>query len=251
MSLYEDIQTYKEPNDIRFKNPVIPTFVALNKLPPKHSTDNGLLFSCTYWILLKDKEELSQEINWLYNLVESCEITPGLYNRYPGDVSLNSHDDLTGIAAASWSIRGTWRWCILDYAKQHNYYFNNEHPSDGFITTWRKFGLKYAIEPWLGRMPGFSSFLKATAGEKLTWFDVIWASIPFIGDMFADKQETNGRCLLWLKAAPLLNNSKVLDWVINTWKAHMMNLYPKGLKDMYTIYYGAEHPLTRNAPETF
>ena len=205
--------------------------------PDNHSTDNGLLFSSTYIVMLSEEERL-QEMVWFNDLVKSCEKGMGLYLRYPNFEDLNAHDDLTGITVAS---------SLLDYKYSVDILFH------GIIHhwSWNTIDNKWTVKTFFGRIPSFVAGVKAAIGHPLNLFDILFASLAYIGDTFVKKEETNGRCLLYLRQKNLLGKSFLLDIVIRYWKRKMMKLYPDGLKGLYRIYFGQNHPFTICANENF
>lgn len=227
MGLQTDIEVYREPGT---------RMVALNKMPPMHSTDNGLLFSATYIVMLRSLNQLSDtEMDWFDGLAKSCEIEPGLYRRYPGDLGLNAHDDLTGISCVSRELASK----IYQYGEEHDFSWNTEYPGQW---TWRS---------WLARIVGFVPFLRVAAGLPIGYFGQLQIVASFLVNCFEGRQETNGKCLLFLRAKVLYGKYPLVDAGIDLWRGRMMQLYPQGVQGMYAIYFGATYPLTLYAPNNF
>lgn len=209
--------------------------VSLYKNPGDHSTDNGLLFSGTYIVLCSDAER-EAEREWFTSLVKSCEIVPGLYGRYPGDNSFNSHDDLTGVAAASSLLGLPYAKDILSYGLEMDYAWNTEEVGKW---TWRS---------WLARILGFIPFLRVAANSKLGMASQITAALSFLASTFEPKDETSGKCLLYLKARIMYGQYPLVDIAIEIWKRHVTKQYG-GMRGVYEIYFGKSHPFVEYVTE--
>ena len=221
MLLSQAITPYREPKN---------KMVSLYKNPGDHSTDNGLLFSATY-IMLLTSEEQEQEREWFSGVVKSCEIVPGLYSRYPGDVSFNSHDDLTGVSVASSALSLRFSRDILLYGLETDFAWNTEKPGEW---TWRSY---------LARVLGFVSFLRVSAGLPIGMLSQITSALSFVASTFEPKNETSGKCLLYLKALDMRGKYPIVDMGIEIWKRHVLKQYG-GMRGVYEIYFGKDHPLT-------
>lgn len=212
-----------------------------NELHPNdHSCDNALLFTSTYVALnLQDRDYVYGPF---YRFFKACEVPneSGLYYRYPGVITFNEFDDLTGISVAFNLIGYTYGAKeILEHGRKNWYFWNNLNP-----------GVKVK-EAFFGRIPSFVAGLKAAAGEKLNLFDVFYTAIAYIYDAYVDKQETNGRCMLYLRQKVLRGKSMLLDLALAFWRKRMIRLYPDGMKGVYRIYFGPEHPFTIHGPGDF
>ena len=218
MGLQTDMEVYREPGT---------RMVALNKMPPMHSTDNGLLFSATYIVMLRSLKQLSsEESQWFDKLVQSCEIEPGLYRRYPGDLGLNAHDDLTGVAAVSPELALK----IYKYGEAHDFSWNTENPG------------KWTWQSWLTRIVGFVPYVRSAAGLPVGYFGQIQIIASFLFNCFEGRQETNGKCLLYLRAKVLYGKYPLVDAGIDLWRARMAMIYPHGMREVYAIYFGITYP---------
>ncbi len=230
MGLREDVENYREPRT---------RMVGLWPSPTDHSCDNGLLFSATYLKLLSlqtSSVDWEKETAWFRALVRECQIEPGLIRRYPGDIGVQSHDDLVGIA---WFDPVLARE-ILFYGEDHKYSWNTEYPG-----VWR-------LRTFFYRIGGFVPFLKARSGFDLNWFDKLNVALSFLLNTREPSSETSGRCLLYLMANALEStDSWLVQDAIKYWRLRMNQLYPDGIRGLYRVYFGEGHPFTRWAPRQF
>lgn len=212
--------------------------VGLTPYPKDHSTDNGLLFSATY-IALLSPEERNTERSWFYEIVYKCMPLCGLLDRYPGAKEFNSHDDYTGVAVASKLLSLPLASWIYEYGKANKDSWDSQAPG------------KWTVRGYFIRIPDFLPTIKAAAGVELTLWDQFMFSVGLIASMGQMREETSGRCLIYLKCLVVEGKGKASDLAIRLWRWHMGYLYPQGLRELYGIYFGDHHPLTKNAPTHF
>ncbi len=229
-------QQYKEA--IRYYLEHEYSVVGLFPNPINHSTDNALLFTATY--LVHNPEDLEMKEKY-FHFVDKCQVpnNPGLYYRYPNFVDLNAFDDQTGICLMSHMYNTHHADDIYMHGYMNNWSWNTENPG---VWTRRSF---------FGRIPSHVAFVKACAKYHISLLDSLYASIAYLYDCFVSRDETNGRCLLYLRQKVLKGKSKVLDLSINLWKYVMMKKYPDGLKGLYTVYFKDHHPITQFAKDNF
>lgn len=215
-TLTQDLEPYTEPCGL----------VGLVPNPPDGSTDNGLLFTATSEVLKKVLGE-RQLIPGLEELALSAEVLPGVLSRWPLDVkgaSITHWDDHCGVACASMPMA----YRILCH---------------GRATGWR-FGGEF-----LARIIDFAPAVTMASGASPGFLGQLAACLGLLGNLWEPKQETSGKCLLYLKC-------RVYDWhtargypllrlCVKLWRARMRRLYGD-LSGLYTIYFGPDHPFTRH-----
>lgn len=213
--------------------------VGLAPQPQNHSTDNGPLFSSTYVLLLPPKEQANERIWWM-GLVADLLNADCTLNRYPGDTTdLTSLDCITGVAACSYVLGTHHARLLYDYYIRHNGNINNTRPGEW---TWRA---------WLTRFVGFGPFLRAAAGRELNLFHQVWAGLGFLCNLWEPREETSGKCLLFLRARVLYGKGFLLDVFIALWVMRMIRLYPGGMRDVYAIYFPTNPWFETYAPKEF
>jgi hypothetical protein len=228
MGLRAAIEVYREPRT---------RMVGLQPNPGDHSTDNGLLFTATYLHLLMERGESSAgEFCLFWELVRSCELEPGLIVRYPGDRGMQAHDDLIGIAAVNPILARE----ILRYGQRHGYSWNTEEPG------------RWTLRTFFYRMGGFVPFLKAQAKDSLSILDKINASAAYLCNFLEPRSETSGRCLLYLMSEALdERGGSGVRLAIELWRRRMASMYPGGIQELRSIYFGKDHPLALFSPQKF
>jgi hypothetical protein len=234
MLTYQDCTQYLEPT---YK------MVGLNANPPDHSTDNGLLFTATMLVLLGQggRDTLAEQF---MDLTIRCEVRPGLPARYPADTGLNRQDDLYGICAASALFSGAHRGAlaqrVLAWGEQHNYCWNVPNPTE------------WTLDGWVGRFPGAIAFMRACAGRALTLTEQLSICVALLGVFKEKREETSGKCLMYLWSRALWGKHLLVDAVIILWRWRMKRLFPGGLRELYSIYFqDPNHPFRLHAPTEF
>lgn len=224
MGLKEDIQVYREKAT---------GIVGLNPNPMDRSEDNGLLFSATYLNLLGEDDE---EERWFFQLVLECSLKSGLICRYPGDTRLQAHDDMIGVANFSSVLADM----ILTYGERNLYSWNTENPG------------KWTLRTFFYRMGAFVPFLKAKSDRKLNLLDTLNVFLSYYLNTREPKEGSSGKCLLYLMSDALENNGNfVTKRVVAYWRKKMMQMYPGGRQELYSIYFKPHHPFAIYAPKDF
>jgi hypothetical protein len=231
------------------------------RLPQDHSSDNALLFTATSVVHLRrllkaDAQAQGQNlleyrransvtmdavdhyVQTFSRLVRACEIQPGLYKRYPGvPEGPTTHDDLTGIAVASYLWGLPFGEEILDYARKNKWCWYQPF-------RWKEY-------LYLPRIPDFAATIKRCGNEQPNLVEQ-WAFKQALHwNVFEDRKETSGKCLVYLKAKACWGVSIPMDDTISRWRDQMQLKYRYGMKDVYSIYFGADHPISVFAPENF
>lgn len=242
-----ETQVYKEFNKKGFP---FMGLVGLEPFPKHNSTDNGVLWNATYLSLLSEKER-KLETEWFLRNLEDLKIQPGLYNKRTNTNDMNSHDNLIGaVMGLHFLGRKDLIQEIYDHGKNHWW----STLSGNIVLTWNtESPTEFGRRAWLSRIPGVTLTMKAALGHNL-WFsplDVFHTAMGYKINMKEDRGNTSGRCLLYLQSQVLYGKHKWLDSVIDNWRNKMTELYPKGPKEMYGIYFGETHPFTRHAPTRF
>ena len=232
-------------------------FVGLVKNPQDHSTDNGILYTAQ-WMAIDPT--LTRQDKSLFSLTLSiCTQMIGsvwYFVRYPNTLETTSHDDLIGAFA---------------FMRQHGY------------VDQAKFLYKTLNgQKWLNGTEDLSRFYTMRefgnfcANDKLGLKQVFWIGLAFLIDKwsaspvagkikdfltkltkygkywpYAPKGETDGRCKLLLMKDILKGHGFVLDKIMSSWANTMYKLYPEGRRGIFGIYFGADHPITKNCPEVF
>lgn len=224
MTLIEAIEPYREKET---------RAVALWQNPTRRTADNLILFSVTYMVLLGKDAPISERF-WCYDFIKSCELKPGLLGRYPGDNDVNSWDC---------------HWAAALFAK----YFKFPELANLLFQRAVKEDWHFGNN-WLGRIIAFPAVLRMCApGTRMGPFSRLAIILPLIANMFEKRQETSGKCLLYMMQKVLYGQDAWIDAAINFWRWRMTSLYGTP-KELYRIFFGhhdPNHPFIRYAPDTF
>ncbi len=202
-------------------------FVGLHPNPPDRSSDNGLLFSATYLVLSGDGAYIEEFDDLVWMCRDESGHINGFFKRYPADTGYTAHDDFVGVLVASKLFELQWARKILSMGKETGWHFGDR---------------------FFGRIPYFRPLVYAACGRRLSIFQQLIASISYIGDCFSPREETSGRCLLYLMTKVFCDQGLIIRSVLHVWRRKMRKLYPDGPKGMYAIYFGAEHPFAVDGP---
>lgn len=242
MSLKDEAQAYKESNN---------GAIGLWPNPPENSTDNPLLISGEYLILLDEKDQ-NTEFNWWIDLLKKHELEPGLYSRQIDVVSTTSQDELIAIVSACYEIGAVQTLKnIYEYGKSHFWFWNTQYPEikGTFHLIWKALTGHDVRRSFMGRFPGLIATVKIAAGYKANWLDIWLAKQAFKGNIKEAKGETSGKKLLYLMKLVLKGYNNGLDEVINEWENKMKDLYGENyIAGIYEIWYNdSNHPIRKYA----
>lgn len=214
MSLRKDLEAYVEEET---------GSVSVHMYPTNHSCDNLLLFTCEAFILMRGDGKDFFDMENFKTWASRFRVAPGVFARYPGEYHSTSHDDYTGLAAASFILgEDTIAHEIADYGVDTDFTWDNDY---------------------LGRIIDFEPFVRAAAGMPLGPWNQLKAALGFLANCFEPKAETSGKILLWLKYEVFRGRWEFIDLAIAIWKWRMRKLYgPQPLKEIFLIYFGPAHP---------
>lgn len=215
----------------------------LNEPKPMRSCDNGVLYLSEYYILLEKNNIPDFKDNW-EKIVSTSFQAPGLLARAPdcnGDQE--GPDNHYGLLAASVVLnKPNLPYDILQYGKAHWGWYNNQMPGtvrtkDGRINwtafQWRQLQLLTAM---------------LTASKQLRFYHfplvVFTALVIATSCMNVDKGNSDARILSWLLILIMSPSSLLCRCASKLWTKRLFNTYPNGMKDVFNIYFGPEHPIT-------
>lgn len=229
--------------DDDFLHPIWKIVGLYQKESSNRNCDNYHLFNAAFFncLSLRNIEATQQErYAYAYFLSRCCDTESGIFNRYPDYKDQTSHDEYIGIAYISWAMETKIASHIVEYGKKHLWFFNNKDQT------------KRDGQSFLGRMPGFITFMKACARqwtnpiENLIWF------LTAVVSPWTDKQNTSGKCMIYLECRVMAEHRSILCWLgtkLFLWQ--MSKKYPGGPKEMYRIYFPMGHPVTFYAKENW
>ena len=221
--------------------------IGLEPNPPENSTDNPLLISAEYLVLMSTlyPEDLTEFVSWWHPLLERHKLESGLYSRQIGVVSTTSQDELIALVAAEYVYGYTSLTKeIYEHLKANYWFWNTEHRSiKGWRLIWEAIKGHDIRRSWMGRFPGLTATVKVAAGYKANWFDIWLAKQAFKSNMKEAFSETSGKKLLYLMFLVLAGHNNGLDAVMIDWEDKMKELYGENyVAGIYGIWYPNNHP---------
>lgn len=201
-----------------------------------HGRDNLILGTAHLIALLTDPLE---QADWRFKawmfLSDEVAVRSGLYKRYPDCTGNNSVDNLVAAAFASKAQ------ALLIYirGKKMHWSFDVENPDE--------FSWRY----WYGRFIGFSPFIKMAAGASIGLVGQLLWSLACIFSALSSKQNTSDKLLQYLMNRIVGGRYWLCDRAMEFWRKIMARKYPGGMRDVYAIYYGPDHPFAKYAPADF
>ena len=258
MNKLEDFYKYKD----RFG------LVQLQPGNPAPVSDNGALFTVEYFLLLSDLER-KIDILAIKQALQNLEIkTPNGVTtvRFPGNPYTDSMDNATALIVFSELFddsrlsKKLYKHGELTHAKRIDDFQDAERTFKYYPIAWLVNGFKaprrfyntrpydWSIQSWWGRSPGFMALLELSATDKTSVFRYFSLWLGQYLPLFQHKNETSDKKLTyvvwqWLK-------TRGLFWRLSykLWCFMLLRIHPKGMQDVYEIYYGKEHPLTIYTP---
>lgn len=207
-----------------------------------YSCDNYHLFTAHFFNLRRVRNETPHpnDIGAYAQFLAGC-MNFGIPARFPGRTWKGqdiSHDEIMAIAWMRWGCpKAEWAFDPLEWGRNHSWCYNLQEPS------------KFAWRFWYYRQLDFVPFLKACAGEKLSKFDqVTWAVQVNLNAKDA-RENTSGKLLRYLQFSVMEGKGCLVDRAIADWKESIKHMYPRGVKEIFEIYFGVEHPLAAAFPE--
>lgn len=204
--------------------------------------NNPHLFCAQFIKILFDRKKQLDMLDWIQTkeFIQSCEIEPGLYGRWPNDHGQVSHDELRGIAYLSWKLDFTHALSIVLYGNKTDWVFNSQSPSDE------------SPRFWLGRMIDFEPMVRAAARMPVSlWKQLLW-TISALASAYGKDSGVSGRIMTWIDLEivdqdryPLMQLGAYL------FRSKMKKRYPGGPKELLGIYHGKTHPFTQYSIETY
>lgn len=194
--------------------------------------DNLILNTATLIALLGDGSGWEMKA---LRFLSSVTVAPGLYKRYPGHTGSNSVDNLIGAACASYLIPSQ----IRLWARHSRWCFNVEKPGS------------WAFRHWYWKFIGIPPFIHMAAGRPIGLFYQLTFALACIFSTFSERGNTSDKCLQFLINRRVEHRYPLVNWSIRIWRNRMAKKYPGGMAEVYSIYFGPEHPFTRYARKDF
>jgi len=233
--------------------------IVQNQIPdptfPYKTSANGLLFTAEAVAVLKSYGPLTEVLRHKYlDAVRSCEVIPGLYNRWPEDTEQEAIDDYVGLIYLSQALEDpAIAEDIRSYGAQNyyqkfgikfKYYYPNENPYD-----------HTDVRGWLGRFPWFKTHIAFALEEKtsffgrLAWSIAVATSGAFDEKNHAGEPDTNAWTLSYMLIKTRRENSLMCSIAEAIWRYRLKKKW-HNMKSVFTKYFQSDqHPIARWAKE--
>lgn len=232
--LRDEIKSYLDGN-----NMVCPNIPAPDQM---RGSDNGLLFTSQYYILLKLRfESYENDSTWWAGVIEKCSVKPGLLSRAPNDPDQEGPDDYYGVICASKVLnRPDVAESIYRFGMKHVGVFNNENPG------------KFSWSALLWRQPQLL-FATLVAANRWKWYKfymwplAFWTALVILTSCInVEKNRTDERILSWLLIKTVSEDSFLCRLASKVWYNRLYQDYGSaGMKEVANIYFQMGHPFVR------
>lgn len=196
---------------------------------------NAILETSQYlWIKYIIDDILLPERLW--DVYENAKVESGLLSRGSHkSKDPQTHDDYIGFVSVAGLLEPLLAWRIYNYGTGHKW---------NYMLPWTKdFRSWFNGQFW--RMPGVVQTIKIAANEPLNLWDRFFLFLGFFGSTLSPANSTSGRLLGWCQL--MIYEHKKLNYLlpnlgINLWKRDLKKHYPNLMGDVFSIYYGKDHP---------
>lgn len=202
---------------------------------PDGGRDNLVLFTArlTRYLALDELEKYRPTVE---QAIKTLTIKPGLYRRYPTHNDENSPDNFIGAIVLFKNLGMMDKLQEMrSYVRWHFWFYNT---SDQFIR-FKKF--KFLTKDFYAIHIGIPVLLKAACGERLNAWDVFAYKIA-IKFLMKTTSGSSDTCLQD-DMNSIIGDSRLLDVIteFNDW----VKTDRGGRKAVFTDFYGADHPFTK------
>lgn len=205
-------------------------------------SDNGVMFTSEYLILLAMNGELQPEDKADYLAkMRRCLINGELLMRDPENDGAQQEgpDDYLGLLAGC-KVAGDTSIprAILWYGLRHLGAFNNVTPG------------KWTVQSFLWRQPQLITHALFAARLPVGPFRAFFVlSLLFAVYQNETRGNTDARRLGWLLIQTWDGKGLLSRWAVGVWKRWLFSKYPDGMIGVCRIYYGEAHPFTEYVPD--
>lgn len=103
----------------------------------------------------------------------------------------------------------------------------------------------WSIQSWWGRSPGFMGLLELSAINRTSWFRYFALWVGQFVPLFQDKNQTSDKKLTYIVWQWLKTRNKFWALSYKLWCFILVKIHPRGMKDVYAIYHGENHPIAK------
>lgn len=208
-------------------------------MPRKASpSNNGVLYTAIYMMIAERIGEYENiRIPRIADAFNPLIVQPGLIRRSKTCADQEGPDDYVGFLAVAHLYYYVWAEEFLAYGWSNYGCYNNVDPGQ---FTWSAF---------LWRQPQLIAHAKYAAYERPNVFlRFAWIMTILLAGFRSPPSNTDARTLSWLLIQVWDGNGFFCKLAVNAWKKRLFRDYPCGMKDVFRIYFGDEHPFTTYVP---
>lgn len=236
---------------------------------PAPTSDNGALVTLEYFLCLSETEKKINVLAFkkaLRNLEERTQ-HGSVTRRFPGCSYTDSMDNATALLMFSELFddsrlsKELYKHGELTRAKRIDSYQDEDRSLryypiawvlNGFSTPRRFYNVRpndWSIQSWWGRSPGFMGLLELSALDRTSLFRYFALWVGQFLSLLDPKQETSGKKLTYIVWQWLKTRNKFWRASYRLWCFLLTLRHKNGMKDVYRIYYGDQHPITKSTLE--
>lgn len=198
-------------------------------------TGNGIFnLSLVEVIKLRIGESSVPSVVNFCNVIQKCEVEPGLFYRGPmKKQELEAFDDYVMLCGASYLLNVSFAKEVLSYAQKHTWSFNSLEPG------------KWTAQTCFGRYPFFIPYVKLSACQPDGLMGECILGTGLIMDSLSKDADT--MLMGWMRVQ-VLKGRGVADYSVGIWERALLKKFPNGMQDVASQYYGPAHPITKYIP---
>lgn len=233
------------------------------------TSQNGTLFTMQYLICLLDSDT-DNSIKWAetYRIADvffDLQSFSGCSIRFHGSHEYESMDNSVALLAFSAlhddgvyaalmyehgkNIRALDFDKSLDAQNNEKFYKIAKCLRFGFKPRWFWNNIEpnlFCMQGWFGRSPAMMGLLKMTSGKG--WVNPFNFLSVLVGQFLgctSNPANTDARTLSYVTWQFLKERSLFWKLAYKIWCWQLMRVYPNGMKDVYSQYFGKEHPISK------
>lgn len=198
---------------------------------------NSILYAATYGLLHKklfgEYQKAAEQSALIY---AQSMVSPGVINRGPFCQIPQTHDDYVGLCTLSFLNHGGAANAIYQHGKANSFVYPNGGDS-----------YRDMFNGWFWRLPGMVQHIKLCAGVSLNLFDWLLMSLGILWNAYL-ADGTSGIILTWHMVSVYQLGAKknwLADYAVQTWHRKLIEKYPAAMGDVFGVYFGKSHVLTK------
>jgi hypothetical protein len=210
------------------------------------ASGNGLLYTGVAAVILHDRDVLDAFSPLFTSALATCEKWPGLYIRHPKCADQEAGDDYYGIGAASYYLASGAAQRVLSRGTRFPFRYCGVIPLPFYYPNENQDPAHFDSRAWLGRFPALIAHLRYSAGYHPGLFAGL---IHALSIAFSPWRNEDEPILSWLMIRVAYPQSWAVRLASKWFQRRLLKKYPRGMKDVFTRYFGEAHPIAQHAKE--